>query len=217
MIGHRQHPENGVVAGQTQPGIGGLGAFQHVTMCQHHALGLAGRSRSEPHERGVLDSRRERRLRGIQPRETQTVAARIFQRDGPAGLGRTAAVVQNYTQGRARQHVRQFGRLHLVMDGHDHRAASQRRQRADDKSASVARPHAHALSFAHAQPVKLDPQRFDFAPERPVIQRTAGINDGHAVRPLPGGVRKGFKNVHGHLVNLNRNLAPNTSATPLTE
>ena len=196
MIGHRQHPEDFVLTGQTQPGIGGAGAFQHVPMRQHHALGLAGGSRSEPHKRGVLDSRRELLLRAVQPRETQTVAAGIFQTDGLAGLGRVAAIVKNHTQGRARQHVRQFRRLHLVMDGHDDRAATQRRQRADDKCASVARPHADTLSFAHAQPVELNPQCFDFAPERPVIQRTAGINDGDMVGPLPGGTGKRFKNIH---------------------
>ena len=116
--------------------------------------------------------------------------------DGLAGLGRAAAVVENRAQGRAGQHVRQFVRLHLVMDGHDHRAAAQRRQRADDEGAPVARPHAHALPCAHAQPVKLDPQRLDFAPERLVIQRAAGINDGDAVGPLPGGLGKRFENVH---------------------
>ena len=40
VIGHRQHPENFVFARQTQPGIGGARAFQHVSMRQHHALGL---------------------------------------------------------------------------------------------------------------------------------------------------------------------------------
>ena len=98
--------------------------------------------------------------------------------------------------GALRQHVRQFIRLHLVMNGHDDRAAAQRRQRADDERASVARPHADALSFAHAQPVKLDAQRLDFAPERLVIQRAAGINDGGAVGPLAGGLGKRVKNVH---------------------
>ena len=82
------------------------------------------------------------------------------------------------------------------MDGHDDRAAAERRQRADDKRASVARPHADALSRAHAQPVELDPQRLDFAPERLVIQRAAGINDGDAVGPLAGGSGQRFKNIH---------------------
>ena len=106
------------------------------------------------------------------------------------------------------------------MDGHDDRAASQRRQRADDERAPVARPHAHALPFAHAQPVKLGPQRFDFAPEGTVIQRTAGINDGNAVGPLPGGTGKRFKNIH-RLANLNLtfslNLNPAFACPPDTQ
>ena len=149
-------------------------------------------------------------MRSVQPREAQTIPARIFQRDGLAGLGRTGAIVQNRTQRRPSQHVRQFRRLHLMVNGHDDRAAAQRRQRADDKRASIARPHTDALPFTHTQPVKLDLQSFDFPPERLVIQRPAGINNGSAVRPLTGGVRKRVENVHGHLVNLNRNLALNT-------
>ena len=78
-------------------------------------------------------------------------------------------------------------RLHLVVNGHDHRAASERRKRADDKRAPVARPHANALARFHAEPVKLPAQRLDFAPERPVVHRAAGINDGSAGWPLAGG------------------------------
>ena len=82
------------------------------------------------------------------------------------------------------------------MNRHDDRAASQCCQRADHERPPVARPHAHPLPRAHAQPIKLDPQRFNLAPERPVIQCPAGINNRDAVRPIPGGMRKVFENVH---------------------
>src|ERR1035437_4060432 len=98
------------------------------------------------------------------------------------------------------------------MNGHDHRAATERRQRADDERASVARPHADTLSFAHAEPVKLDAQRFDFAPERLVVQRAAGINDGGAIRPLTGGLGKRVENVHFHRAILNLVLTLNLSS-----
>ena len=87
------------------------------------------------------------------------------------------------------------------MNRHDHRAAAERRQRADDKCAAVARPHADALSRFHAEPVELAAQRLDFAPERLVIQRAAGINDGGAFRPLAGGTGECVKNVHARRLN----------------
>ena len=44
------------------------------------------------------------------------------------------------------------------MNRHDDRAASQRRQRADDERAAVAGTHADALTRPHAQPVELAAQ-----------------------------------------------------------
>ena len=87
------------------------------------------------------------------------------------------------------------------MNRHDHRTAAERRQRADDECASVARPHADALAFAHAETVELDAQRLDLAPKRLVIQRAAGINDGSAGGPLAGGTGEGFKNIHARRLN----------------
>ena len=72
------------------------------------------------------------------------------------------------------------------MNRHDDRAAAERRQRADDERAAIARPHADALAGLHAEPVELAAQRLDFAPERLVIQLAAAVNDGRAAWPLTG-------------------------------
>ena len=99
------------------------------------------------------------------------------------------------------------------MNGHDDRAATHRRQAADDERASVAAAHAHPLSAAHAQPFELGPEGFDFAPERLVIQRAGGINDRRLVGPLARGLGKGFVNVHFDLnPTLNLNLSRDTQS-----
>ncbi len=91
-----------------------------------------------------------------------------------------------------------------MMDRHDDRAAPQRRQRADDERAAVAGAHANALSPAYAQPVELEAQRLDFAPEGLIIQWPGGVNDGGAIRPLAGGTGQRFKNVHARRLSFNR-------------
>ena len=55
-------------------------------MREHDAFRRAGGAGSETHKRRVRDARRERRLGIFQPRETQTICAGIFQRDGFAGM-----------------------------------------------------------------------------------------------------------------------------------
>src|ERR1039458_6719614 len=83
-----------------------------------------------------------------------------------------------------------------MVDGHDDGTASQRGQGADDEGASVAALHPHALAIAHAELGELAAHRFDLAPERLVIHRAGGIDDGYAVRPLASGVGEGVVNVH---------------------
>ena len=165
-------------------------------MREHHAFGCARGAGSKTHKCRVLDSRRERLLRIFQARKTQTIRAGFFQCDGFAGIGCADAFVEYRAQRRLGDHVIQFIHFHLVMNRHDHRTAAERRERANDKRASVARSHADALAGLHAKPVELAAQRLDLAPERLVIQRAAGINDGGAVGPIPRGGGKRFKNIH---------------------
>ena len=196
MIRHRQDPEHPVAGGESQSLVGAMRPLQDTLMRQNHALGRAGRAGSEPQEGGAFDPWRQRRRRYGQPRKPQGCAVRQFQIAALAGRRGGAAVVENRAQRRARQHLRHFVRFEQVMDGHDDRAAAQGGQAADDERASVAAAHAHALSAAHAQPFELDPEGFDFAPERLVIQRAGGINDRDLFGPLARGLEKGFVNVH---------------------
>src|SRR5450631_444428 len=83
-----------------------------------------------------------------------------------------------------------------MMNRHDHCAAAERGQRADDERATIARTHADALAIGHSELVELCAQGFHFMPERLVIQCATGVNDGSAFGPLAGRSGEGFKNIH---------------------
>ena len=124
-------------------------------MCQHDTFRRARGAGSETHKRRVRDVRRERRPGIFEARKSQTIGAGILQRDRFAGIRRADAFIENRAQRRLRDHVVQFIQLHLVMNRHDHRAAAERRQRADDERAAVARPHADTLAGFHAELIEL--------------------------------------------------------------